>query len=187
MADEQRVSQGGVTVAGELATTPDRVTQGGVTVAGYVNVTLRYDQVTQGGVTVAGCPLLYPAIDITATVDGDDIDLAWTNVQENAYVRITHSTNGVDYSTLIELDGSEVTYTHEDPNRALPHYYILYAADGLCISSASAPVLVEFGSVHAYDVSFEVESDSNNIHSFGIAFEEESDSNTVHTANVAFE
>jgi len=157
MADEQRVSQGGVTVAGELVTKSDRVAQGGVTVAGYVNVTLRYDQVTQGGVTVAGCPLLYPAIDITATVDGDDIDLAWTNVQENAYVRITHSTNGVDYSTLIELDGSEVTYTHEDPSRALPHYYILYAVDGLCMSAGSTPVIRAFGVIYTHRVTFEAE------------------------------
>jgi len=187
MADEQRVSQGGVTVAGELATTPDRVTQGGVTVAGYVNVTLRYDQVTQGGVTVAGCPILYPAINIVGVTNVDDIDLTWTNVQENAYVRITHSTDGVIYSTLVELDGAEVTYTHVAPSKSLPHYYIFYAVDGLCESAASAPVLVAFGRIFAYDVEFENAAPDDSVHPYGISFETETNNDTVHTANVAFE
>jgi len=116
---------------------------------------LRYDQVTQGGVTVACCPLLYPATGITAVANGDDVDLAWTNVQENAYVRITHSTDGISYSTLVELDGAEVTYTHVAPSHVLPHYYIFYAVDGLCESAASAPLLFAFGAVYNYGISFE--------------------------------
>ena len=176
MADEQRVSQGGATVASALTdASEDRVSQGGATVASALvdrqpdnvsqggatvgsSLTIRgFNRVSQGGAIVASCLVLYPAINIVAAINVDDIDLAWTNVQENAYVRITHSTDGVSYSTLVELDGAEVDYTHVAPSKALPHYYIFYAVDGLCISAGSSPVMTTFGGIYTYRVAFEAE------------------------------
>jgi len=174
MADEQRVSQGGATVASALTdASEDRVSQGGATVASalvdrqpnYVSqggatvgssLTIRgFNRVSQGGAIVASCLVLYPAINTVGVTNGNDIDLTWTNVQENAYVRIEHSTDGIVYSTLVELDGAEVSYTHVAPNKFLPHYYVFYAVDGVCLSASSVFILVAFGRVYTLKVEME--------------------------------
>ena len=148
-------SQSGVTIVTETSDPAILVSQSGVTVVTIWPSPLIL--ASQSGVIVVACQLLYPAINIVAAINVDDIDLAWTNVQENAYVRITHSTDGVSYSTLVELDGAEVDYTHVAPSKALPHYYIFYAVDGLCISAGSSPVMTTFGGIYTYRVAFEAE------------------------------
>ena len=153
MADEQYVYQGGVTVVSTPIEQVDTVYQGGVTVVSTPIENI--DTVYQGGVTVVSCPILLCATGITLSIDGNDIDLDWTNASGNAGILIEHSTDGISYSTLIELDAGEITYTHVGPDKDEIHYYIFTAIDGLCSSSASAATSIVFGKVYAIGVAME--------------------------------
>ena len=146
-------SQSGATVITETTSPEILASQSGVTVV--TEWPSPQIHASQSGVTIPVCLVLYPATGISGITNVNDIDLAWTNIQENAFVSIWHSTDGISYSELVELDGSETTYTHVAPDKLLGHYYIFYAIDGLCESEGSAVVFVAFGKIYAIDVLME--------------------------------
>jgi hypothetical protein len=113
MADEQRVSQGGVTVAAELAAQTERISQGGVTVAATLLADDRMQQVSQGGVTVAAC-VIPPAPTSLSAVKGtgNAVTLTWTdNTGGLLAYTIERSTSGGAYTVIATTAAGATTYS----------------------------------------------------------------------------
>ena len=148
-----RVTQVGI----EVASTPDdtsiRVTQAGLEVVSTPDITNII--VTQAGLEIASCIIPNAATNFTTAINGDDIDLNWT---EDGYadIRIEHSTNGVDYLPLIEMLAGAETYKHVAPDKGDVHYYRLQTFDGAC-TSGWLTANMAFGAIYTYRVAFEVE------------------------------
>jgi len=83
MADEQRVSQAGITVVAQLDTTAQRVSQAGITVVAGVRPPAPTD------------------LDATAATDAYRIDLSWTDHTDS--VAETHIERGIDGVTFTEI------------------------------------------------------------------------------------
>jgi len=183
-ADDPRIKV--TQVGSEIVYTVDdvviRVTQVGAELAFTTDDT--NIKVTQLGVEIAYCLIPDAVTDFEAGIDGDDIDLTWT---ENSYadIRIEHSTNGVDYSPLIEMYAGTATYTHVAPERSDAHYYRLQTFDGACVSSYVLANIV-FGGIHTYLVTFEAGIPDDTIHSHGVSFGIP-ESDHVYATNVGME
>jgi len=148
-----RVTQVGAEVAYSVDTTIIRVTQVGVELAHSIDIT--NIKVTQAGLEVAYCIIPDAVTDFVAVINGDDIDLTWT---ENSYadIRIEHGINGVDYTPLIEMLAGVETYVDVAPDRDDVHYYRLQTFDGAC-TSGWLTANIAFGAIYTYRVAFEVE------------------------------
>ena len=148
-----RVTQAGVEIARSIDVTNIKVTQAGVELARSIDIT--NITVTQAGAELAYCIIPDAATNFVTAINGDDIDLTWT---ENSYadIRIEHSINGVDYSMLIEQIAGTETYKHVAPDKGDVHYYRLQTFDGAC-TSGWLTANMAFGAIYTYRVAFEVE------------------------------
>ena len=118
MADEQRVSQGGITVPSELVE--------------------QTEQVSQGGITVVACVDIGAVSDLAAAVDGDDIVLTWTiDDTEDSFV-ISRSTDGINYTNIAIRSAGTVIYTDENVTVDTLTYYKVVSTSGLCEGTSSA-------------------------------------------------
>lgn len=151
MANEQRVSQGGVTVGGELVEQTEQVSQVGVTVpselaaqelqVSQVGVTVpstltvgQEIQVSQVGVTVISCVFEDGPTDLTVVQSGlNDAQLDWVDnsLIEEGY-QVYRSTDGITWTLLVTLPPDTVTYLDTGLTYGVQYWYQVRGYQGLC-------------------------------------------------------
>ncbi len=147
MADEQRVSQGGVTVASEIDSVI-RISQGGVTVAADPP---RAQRISQAGITVAAHPIPLPPSNLVATAMSPfTIALTWdNNVMDRDGLIIERSLDDAVFVEIATIGADETSYDDLLLDPSTTYYYrvsaTLNGVDGTPTASVNATTLAEAG------------------------------------------
>lgn len=139
MADEQRVSQGGVTVGAELASAAERVSQVGVTVLSTAEQSLR---VSQAGVTVIAHVIPDPPTALAAVATGaSTIAITWTNnVMDRTALWLQRGPDGLVWSDTFVIGPNETGYLDAGLLPSTIYYYRIAAVINGVVGAYTAAV-----------------------------------------------
>lgn len=157
MADEQRVSQGGVTVGAELASATQRVSQGGVTVGATLVFKMQTSQVgvtvpselaapdlwvSQVGVTVISHVIPDPPTALAAVATGaSTIAITWTNnVMDRTALWLQRGPDGLVWSDTFVIGPNETGYLDAGLLPSTIYYYRIAAVINGVVGTYTAAV-----------------------------------------------
>jgi len=159
MADEQRVSQGGVTVGSTLVNATERVSQAGVTIGATLIDKIKISQVgitvpstseralsvSQAGVTVISYVIPDPPTNLAATgISSTSIGLTWTNnVMDRTALRIERSLDDITYVEATTIGPDETSHLDTPLLPGTIYYYKIAAVINTVIGPFSASVSAE--------------------------------------------